>query len=123
MDVEVTSSPPQPQYEIPFNLEILRKHLAQVTLARRVLTEDAAARQKLLEESVYDVAVERWKREAEKLEELGLGQKGLDSADLKAWMWTWHQKLHKRIAAGVVSLAKAEEKLSMPLPLSVYRMY
>ncbi|KAF8141815.1 hypothetical protein EV363DRAFT_1467981 [Boletus edulis] len=44
--------------EIPFNLDNLRKHLAQVTLACRVLPEDVAARQKLLEASVYDVAVE-----------------------------------------------------------------
>ncbi|KAF8119543.1 hypothetical protein EV363DRAFT_1197176, partial [Boletus edulis] len=47
-----------PAGEIPFNLDNLRKHLAQVTLARRVLPEDVAARQKLLEVSVYDVAVE-----------------------------------------------------------------
>ncbi|KAF8550661.1 hypothetical protein OG21DRAFT_1487603 [Imleria badia] len=53
--------------EIPFNLDNPRKHLAQVTLARRVLPEDVASRQKLLEASVYDVAVERLKHEAKKL--------------------------------------------------------
>ncbi|KAI9430871.1 DNA/RNA polymerase [Lactarius indigo] len=59
--------------EIPFNLDVLRKHLAHISLTRRVLSEDLAARQKLLEDSVYDVAVQRMRRQAELFKELGLG--------------------------------------------------
>lgn len=98
------------EHEIPFNLATLRKHLGDVIIARRVLSEDNLARQKLLEESVYDVAVERLRHQAQALEELGLGNKGLGHADLKAWMWKWHQKLQERIAAEVAELVKQEEK-------------
>lgn len=82
-----------------------------MALHRRVLTDDTSARQKLLEESVYDVAVARWKHEAQTFEELGLGRKGLDSADLRAWLWEWHTKLEVRIEAEVNALVKAEAKL------------
>lgn len=113
MDVNVVSKPEEVDYEVPFNLVNLRTHLAAVTLHRRALSDNAEARQKLLEESVYDVAVARWKHEADTFEELGLGKKGLDSADLRAWMWQWHTKLKPRIAAEIAALAKTEEKLSM----------
>lgn len=99
------------KYEIPFNLANLRKHLAHVTMARRVLPDDAAARQKLLEESVYDVAVERLRHQGQLFEELGLGDKGLNNQDLRAWMWNWHVKLQKRIQAEIASLIRSEEKL------------
>ena len=59
---------------------------------------------------MYDVAVARWKHEAERFEELGLGKKGLDSADLRAWMWNWHQKLQARIAAELTNVLQAEAK-------------
>lgn len=84
-----------------------------MALHRRVLTDDTSSRQKLLEESVYDVAVARWKHEAQTFEELGLGRKGLDSADLRAWLWRWHTKLEVRIEAEVNALIKAEAKLRM----------
>ncbi|KAF8554653.1 DNA/RNA polymerase [Imleria badia] len=101
-----------PVEEIPFNLDNLRKHLAQVTLARRVLPEDVAARQKLLEASVYDVAVERLKHEAKVFDEIGLGHVdvGLRRADLQRWMWDWHQKLRVRLEAEIVDIVAAEAK-------------
>jgi DNA-directed RNA polymerase, mitochondrial len=83
--------------EIPFNLELLRKHLAHVSLARRVLSEDLAARQKLLEDSVYDVAVQRMRRQAELFKGLGLGSSVLRKQDLQLWMWQWHQLLQARL--------------------------
>ncbi|KAH7922516.1 DNA/RNA polymerase [Leucogyrophana mollusca] len=100
-----------PQEEIPFNLNNLRKHLAQVLLARRVLPEDVASRQKLLEESVYDVAVERLKHEADLFDELGLGSRGLQQADLQKWMWAWHQKLKTRLEAEIQNIVAAEERM------------
>ena len=109
MDLDVISQPEEVEYEVPFNLTNLRKHLAQVTLARRVLPEDVTARQKLLEESVYDVAVERWKRDAQIFEELGLGRNGLDSVDIRNWMWNWHVKLQSRLKADIANLIKEEE--------------
>ncbi|KAI0052454.1 DNA/RNA polymerase [Auriscalpium vulgare] len=97
--------------EVPFNLEVLRKHLAHVSLARRVLPEDVAARQKLLEESVYEVAVERLRRQAEHFEELGLSSAGLKQVDLQQWMWEWHQKLQVRLKEDLAVLVKDEARL------------
>ncbi|KAH0833941.1 DNA/RNA polymerase [Lanmaoa asiatica] len=101
-----------PVEEIPFNLDNLRKHLAQVTLARRVLPEDVAARQKLLEASVYDVAVERLKHEAKIFDGIGLGHVdvGLRRADLQRWMWDWHQKLRVRLETEIADIIAVEAK-------------
>lgn len=93
-------------------MDNLRKHLAQVTLARRVLPEDVAARQKLLEASVYDVAVERLKHEAKIFDEIGLGHVdvGLRRADLQRWMWDWHQKLRVRLETEIADIIATEAK-------------
>ncbi|EGO20169.1 hypothetical protein SERLADRAFT_363576 [Serpula lacrymans var. lacrymans S7.9] len=110
VDEDGTVIPSASQEEMPFNLSNLRKHLTQVQLARRVLSEDVAARQKLLEESVYDVAVARLKHEADLFDELGLNNKGLKRADLQRWMWDWHQKLQPRLDAEIQEIIVAEEK-------------
>ncbi|KAH9056429.1 DNA/RNA polymerase [Lactarius vividus] len=94
--------------EIPFNLDVLRKRLAHVSLARRVLSEDLAARQKLLEDSVYDVAVQRMRRQAELFKELGLGDSVLRKQDLQLWMWEWHQLLQARLKEDIALLVKEE---------------
>ncbi|KAF8553695.1 DNA/RNA polymerase [Imleria badia] len=64
---------------IPFNLDNLCKHLAQVTLARHVLPKDVAARQKLLEASVYD-------HEAKVFDEMSLGHIDL-GLHLQRWIF------------------------------------
>ncbi|KAG0702802.1 hypothetical protein DFH29DRAFT_982201 [Suillus ampliporus] len=107
--------PAQAQEEVPFNLNNLRNHLAQVTLARRVLPEDLASRQKLLEESVYDVAVERLRHEAKLFDELGLGNRELHRVDLQKWMWDWHQKLKARLEAEIKEIIAAEAKIDIPI--------
>jgi DNA-directed RNA polymerase len=94
--------------KVPFNLDILRKHLAHVSLARRVLSEDLAARQKLVEDSVYDVAVQRMRRQAELFKELGLGDSVLKKQDLQLWMWQWHQLLQARLKEDIALLIKKE---------------
>jgi len=105
--------------EIPFNLDILRKHLAHVSLARRVLSEDLAARQKLLEDSVFDVAVQRMRRQAEVLKELGLGDSILRKQDLQLWMWQWHQLLRDRLRDDIAQLIEEESsKFTWSEPLS-----
>ena len=98
---------------IPFNLEILRKHLAHVSLARRVLPEDLAARQKLLGDSVYDVAIERMRRQAELFKELGLGDSVLRKPELQVWMWQWHQLLLARLRDDITLLSKEEASQSI----------
>ena len=97
---------------IPFNLDILRKHLADVYLARRVLSEDLAARQKLVEDSVYDVAVQRMRRQAELFKDLGLGDSVLKTQDLQLWMWQWHQLLQARLKEDIALLVKSESSQS-----------
>ncbi|KAA1474146.1 DNA/RNA polymerase [Dentipellis sp. KUC8613] len=118
--VHPISEPGNVENEVPFKIENLRRHLAQFTLARRVLPEDAAARQKLLEESVYDDAVERLRVQAEKLDELGLNNSELKQTDLQHWMWDWHTKLTARLKKDILQLVKQEE-LSPP-KASVYRL-
>ncbi|PFH50361.1 hypothetical protein AMATHDRAFT_4013 [Amanita thiersii Skay4041] len=101
------------EYEIPFNLDNLRRHLAEVNLARRVLPEDVSARQKLLEESVYDVAVERMKHQADLFAELGLGDNALLQADLQRWMWEWHTKLKARLGDVIRNIMEIENTKRM----------
>ncbi|KAI0742483.1 DNA/RNA polymerase [Daedaleopsis nitida] len=99
------------QGDVPFNLETLRRHLSEVVFARRVLAEDVALRQKMLEQSVYNVAVERMKHQAEMMDNLGLPSKGLQSNDLRSWMWQWHQKLQARIEAEIRNVIVDERVL------------
>lgn len=97
-----------PEMEVPFNLSNLRRHLAQIAYARKVLPEDVSARQKLLEESVYDVAVARLEHQADLFAELGLGHGGLNAPDLQKWMWDWHTKLQGRLEVEIKSILDAE---------------
>ena len=73
-----------------------------------MLAEDVSLRQRLVEQSVYNVAVERMKRQAELFDQLGLPNKGLHSNDLRVWMWEWHQKLETRIVAELENLVVEE---------------
>lgn len=96
------------QQEVPFNLEVLRKHLGRLALARRVLPDDAATRQKLLEDSVYEEATERLKHQAEIFDKLGLGDGGLNNSHLQSWMWDWHKKLQRRLKSEIPEVIKEE---------------
>lgn len=87
----------EPDTEVPFHLDNLRKHLASVQLARRVLPEDVAARQKLLEESVFDIATARLKHESDLFSSLGLNNTTFKDTNLRSWLWQWHQKLELKI--------------------------
>ena len=108
----LTGEVPENDSDVPFNLQTLRRHLSQVVLAaRRALSENVALRQKMLEQSVYNVAVERMKHQAEQMDSLGLPSKGLQSNDLRGWMWKWHQKLQTRIQAEVENLVIEERVL------------
>ncbi|KAI6003176.1 hypothetical protein F5J12DRAFT_906188 [Pisolithus orientalis] len=112
-----TPVPEELAQEVPFNLDNLRKHLAKVSLARRVLPEDVAARQKLLEESAYDVAVERLKHESEIFDDLGLSNPSLRRAGLQRWMWDWYQKLSAHLETEIARIVATESKQSRPCKL------
>ena len=98
------TEPVDTEYEVPFHLDNLRKHLTNVRLARRVLPDDVAARQKLLEESVYDIATARSKHDADLFTSLGMSGPRLKDASLRAWVWEWHQKLQARIEEELASM-------------------
>lgn len=95
--------------EVPFNLDNLRRHLAKVHLARRVLPEDATARQTLLEASVHDVAAARFKHEDAMFKQLGLGA-SLQERSLQAWMWSWHQALTTKLTTVIKDIVKIESQ-------------
>ena len=117
-DTELSEQPGEE--DIPFNLDNLRRHLAEVTLARRVLPEDVSARQKLLEESVYDVAVARLKYEANLFADLGLQNNALHVPDLKQWMWDWHTKLKARLEKELKNIVAAEKEKRGQISLSPF---
>lgn len=80
--------------------------------ARRVLPEDVIARQRLLEESVYDNAKERQKHETEMLEQLGLETANLRQPDLRRWMWDWHTRLQERLKEEIKNIEILERNKS-----------
>lgn len=83
--------------DVPFNLKNLREHLARVALARRVLPTDINARQKLLEDSVYDAAKARLAHQHQIFAEIGLDNQSLLQPELQRWMWQWHCQLKVRL--------------------------
>src|SRR5258708_30872239 len=87
---------------------LLTLHLVHVSLARRVLLEDLTAQQKLLEVSVYDVAVQRMQWQAKPFKKLGIGDSVLKKPDLQLWMWQWHQYLQARLKEDIALLVKKE---------------
>lgn len=98
--------------EIPFNIKLLRNHLAHIAYARRVLPEDVGARQKHLETSVYEIARERMKEEHEYLESLGINAENrLKDSTLQSWMWQWHQNLKSRLESEIKLIAAFEAKM------------
>lgn len=109
--LDLTEGQDESVTEVPFNLDILRKHLTNVQLARRVLPDDVTARQKLLEESVYDVAVERLKRQAELFEQLNLTDGVLNQSDLQHWMWNWHKRLRERLTRDITAVLAEEDRV------------
>ena len=116
----LTGEVPENDSDVPFNLQTLRRHLSQVVLARRALSEDVALRQKMLEQSVYNVAVERMKHQAEQMDSLGLPSKGLQSNDLRGWMWKWHQKLEQHIAVEIENVIVEEHVMGECCVLQIF---
>ncbi|KAF8520293.1 hypothetical protein JB92DRAFT_2828183 [Gautieria morchelliformis] len=100
-------------FEVPYNLRRLRTNLNKLGASHRVLGENLWARQRLLGQSVYDVAVERLKHEHETLEKLQRSST-LGGKALRALMWDWHQKLTKRIEDDISVLVQEEAQHPCP---------
>ncbi|KAF8578733.1 DNA/RNA polymerase [Ramaria rubella] len=94
-------------YEVPYNLRKLRANLNKLNATHKTLGDDLWARQQLLEQSVYDIAVERLKHEHDNLDKLQLSTP-LGGKPLRALMWDWHQKLTKRLEDDIGVLVKEE---------------
>nr|ASF90204.1 hypothetical protein SPAR04594 [Bartheletia paradoxa] len=93
---------------VPINLDSLRESLSTIT-AERLAIDDAATRQRHLEESAYDAARKRFEQENEKMLELGLGTGALRGHTLQAWMWDWYTKLVERLDSEIAEIVKIEK--------------
>ncbi|KAH8831286.1 DNA/RNA polymerase [Flagelloscypha sp. PMI_526] len=104
--------------KIPFNLDDLRSTLAMTTLSRRVLPEDVAARQKLLEQSMYDVAKRRLAHEQESIDALGLStdMRLKNGRQLQKFMWSWHKELQPKLAKEIQAIQDEEDAKSRGSP-------
>ncbi|KZV89471.1 DNA/RNA polymerase [Exidia glandulosa HHB12029] len=106
--VKVLEGEPEvPASVVPFNLANLRSSLELMSTARRVLPDDNMARQKLLEESVYDVAMHRLKHETELFQSMNMAP-ALSKGALRRWMWEWHQQLVEQLEREIESLEVSE---------------
>lgn len=85
-----------------------------------MLPEDVAARQKLLEDTVYETAMDRLKHESDVFEQLGLDTGHMRQPDLRRWMWDWHTKLQERLQEEIKNIELIENKKEDRLQLSPY---
>ena len=101
--VEVEAKP-----VIPYNLDSLRRHLSDITEARSVLDANVHARQRHLEASVFDLAVEMLQRRSKTMEQKGLASGRLFHAELQQLMWHWHLALQGRIRTEIERIVNEE---------------
>ena len=81
--------------------------MQKLNTTHRTLGDDLYARQQLLEQSIYEVAVERLQHEHEQLQKIQ-GNSGLAARPLRALMWDWHQKLSTRFEEDIRILIQEE---------------
>lgn len=98
---------------IPFNLDSLRRHLSDITEARSVLDANVHARQRHLEASVYDLAVEMLQHRFKTMEQKGLATGRLFHAELQHLMWQWHLALQGRVRTEIERIISEEKPNSM----------
>jgi DNA-directed RNA polymerase, mitochondrial len=94
---------------VPYNLDSLRRHLSDMTEARSVLEANLHARQRHLEASVFDLAVEMLERRSQTMEQRGLPTGRLFHAELQHLMWKWHLALQKRIRVEITRIINDEK--------------
>ena len=101
----------EPEFTVPFNLDALRRHLQNVTDARKMLDKDVHARQRHLESSVYDLAIEQLEYRAKIFAEKNIDQTGhLRDSELQSWMWTWHNKLVQRLREEIIRIESSTKR-------------
>jgi DNA-directed RNA polymerase, mitochondrial len=93
---------------VPFNLDSLRRHLSDITEARSVLDANLHARQRHLEASVFDLAVEMLEQRFKSMQERGLATGKLFHAELQHLMWKWHLDLRVRVRNEIEKIIQDE---------------
>lgn len=109
----VDGVPVEPKPFVPFNLDSLRRHLSDITEARSALDANVHARQRHLEASVYDLAVEMLEHRYKTMEEKGLASGRLFHAELQHLMWQWHLVLQVRVRTEIERILSEENPKSM----------
>ncbi|EJU00189.1 DNA/RNA polymerase [Dacryopinax primogenitus] len=89
----------------------MREYLGQVRVGRASLQDDPTARQRLMEESAYMVAAQRWRHQAEEMTHHNVAGWNTQHMKLKKWMWNWYQALKERLDNEIPTLEE-EEKLA-----------
>lgn len=76
--------------------------------ARKMLDKDLHARQRHLESSVYDLALEQLQYRAKLFAEKGIDQEGhLRDSELQSWMWSWHTRLVGRLKEEIIRIQQS----------------
>ncbi|KAF8902625.1 hypothetical protein CPB84DRAFT_1775848 [Gymnopilus junonius] len=108
------------EQQVPYSLDGLRRHLAQVTEARNFLHKDINARQKHLESSVYELAVESLQHQQEVFSEKGIDNGNLKDHKLRGWMWDWHVRLREQVKLEIEKIDQEDTKKRQSDKLAPY---
>ncbi|PPQ83911.1 hypothetical protein CVT25_000656 [Psilocybe cyanescens] len=100
--------------QVPFNIAGLRRHLSGLSETRDLLQNDAYARQRQLEASVYELAKEQLEHQKEQFAEKGIDSLTIRDDQLKRWMWEWHVRLRDRLERDHATLRKGDHLFSGP---------
>jgi len=75
-----------------------------------MLPDDVMRRQKLLEDSAYDNALERYRHEAELFKSMNIGG-NLGDRSLQAWAWDWYNLTVPELERVILETEKAEKSM------------
>jgi DNA-directed RNA polymerase len=98
------------EFEVPFNLDVLRRNLNHFILERQMLPDDVVRRQKLLEDSAYDNALERYRHEAGVFKSMNMGG-NLGDRSLQAWAWDWYNLTVPELERVIDETEEAEKRM------------
>lgn len=92
---------------MPFNIEHLRSTLRDIVTMKKDV--DLESRQRAMEQTVYQSAIQRFEHESQLLKDLEINT-GIKKTKIQAWMWEWYTKLQERIKHDIKVLRAAEAK-------------
>lgn len=75
-----------------------------------MLPDDVMRRQKLLEDSAYDNALERYRHEADVFKSMNLGG-NMGDRNLQAWAWDWYNLAVPELEKVIAETEKAEKSM------------